>query len=758
MKEIPTGSLYLGKLYDASTRSLASDPLLFESKNLTTHAVCVGMTGSGKTGLGVALLEEIALKGIPAIVIDPKGDLGNLLLAFPKLQSSDFLPWIDAGEAERHGQTPEKYAEGVAKSWKEGLDSWDETPERISQFKEAVDSCIYTPANSSGVPLSILSSFAAPSDEILQDADAMRERVLSTTSSLLGLLGIEADPIKSREHILISTLIDRSWREKREIALPTLIQQIQKPPIDKVGILDTDTFFPPKERGTLAMKLNNLLASPGFQDWMEGEPLNIQNLLYTKEGKPRLAIVTIAHLTDAERMFFVTLLLNELTSWMRRQTGSSSLRALLYMDEIFGYFPPNAMPPSKMPMLTLLKQARAFGLGIMLATQNPVDLDYKGLSNCGTWFIGKLQTERDKARVLEGLGSEGSLGEMIAACGNRVFILRSVHLKAPLLFQTRWALSYLRGPLTLPQIQMLMAGRRWEKPKAVEAVASQKPVLPSDVEEYFLPAATPFPLYQPKLLGIAKLHFVDSKKGLDTWQQMAFTALLDESGKALWGEAIDSTGLQKGSPQKGNFADIPGSLLQIKNYPLFSKSFADYLYQNQTFDLFEAEKMSSKPNESEADFRSRVVAVLKGQSEEKVKKIRDSYAAKIKILEDKIQKAEAKTASGQSQRWRQILDTLISALTTILGALSGKRLTKGSISQAGTTLRKAERIGKEHTSVSQAQETLESLQQQLQSLQNERDAAIAEEFDPDKIVLEKSSIHPRKTDIAIQTIALVWIS
>ena len=456
------GVFYLGKVVDPAKGGTTDELVLYPSKDLTTHAVCVGMTGSGKTGLGITLLEEAAIDKIPSIVIDPKGDLSNLLLTFPAVSPDEFLPWIDEGEAERKGMEREAYAESVAKLWKEGLAKWGEGAERIQKLRSSVEMAVYTPASKAGIPLSILSSFAAPSKELMLDPVALQDRIKSITSGILGLLGIEADPIKSREHILISSIIDQAWQKGINLDLAALIQQVQKPPFDKIGALDVDTFFPPKERMGLSISLNNLLASPGFKAWMEGEPLDIKQMLYTKEAKPKLSIISIAHLSDSERMFFVTLLLNEILSWMRSQPGTSSLRAVLYMEEIFGFFPPTAMPPSKIPMLTLLKQARAFGLGIVLATQNPVDLDYKGLSNCGTWFIGKLQTDRDKSRVIEGLktASNGEidsagLDKMLASTGNRTFILRSIHEKNPILFQTRWTLSYLRGPLTLAQIDSL---------------------------------------------------------------------------------------------------------------------------------------------------------------------------------------------------------------------------------------------------------------------------------------------------------------
>ncbi len=365
------------------------------------------MTGSGKTGLCVSLLEEAAIDGIPAIIIDPKGDLANMMLTFPELQPEDFEPWIDPQEAARKGVTPTELAKRTVETWKSGLASWDQKPERIARLRDAVEIAIYTPGSTTGRPLTVLRSLDAPKSEFRTDSGAMRDRIMSAVSGLLGLIGIDADPLASREHILLSSILDLGWQKGLNLELPDLIQSIQKPPFDRLGVFDIETFFPAKDRLALAMRMNNLLASPGFAAWMTGEPLDIQRLLYTSAGKPCLSILSIAHLSDAERMFFVTLLLNETISWMRSQPGTSSLRAILYMDEIFGYFPATANPPSKMPMLTLLKQARAFGLGIVLATQNPVDLDYKGLSNTGTWFIGRLQTERDKARIMEGLESAG---------------------------------------------------------------------------------------------------------------------------------------------------------------------------------------------------------------------------------------------------------------------------------------------------------------------------------------------------------------
>ncbi|MCG8587281.1 MAG: ATP-binding protein, partial [Pirellulales bacterium] len=579
------GAFYLGRPHDLAENETALDPMLYDSKDLTTHAVCVGMTGSGKTGLCLSLLEEAGIDGVPAIVIDPKGDIGNLLLTFPDLAPSDFRPWIDEGEAARKGVTPDEFAEKTATLWRDGLASWGQDGDRIRRFREAVEMTIYTPGSDAGVPLTVLRSFDAPPEVIVNDREAFQDRIGAAASGLLALLGIDVDPVRSREHILISNILNHAWQAGDSLDLSAMIRAIQDPPFDKVGVMDLESVFPAKDRLKLSMQLNNLLAAPGFASWLEGEPVDIKRLLYTPEGKPRISVVSIAHMTDEERMFFVTFLLGEVLTWMRTQPGTSSLRALLYMDEVFGYFPPSANPPSKKPMLTLLKQARAFGVGCVLATQNPVDLDYKGLSNTGTWFLGRLQTERDKMRVLEGLegasaqaGSSFNRQEMeatLAGLGKRVFLMNNVHEDEPVVFQTRWAMSYLRGPLTRSQIKTLMADRKSreeeaesEKPddkakpeeakssagdaggglafddlqpagkpeevKPAESKTSKRPTPPPCVEERFLEISTDTDddaqiVYRPAVFGAAKLHYIRVTDKVDDWQARAMLKPIDLS-------------------------------------------------------------------------------------------------------------------------------------------------------------------------------------------------------------------------------------
>ena len=504
-------TFYLGRLFDPKTARLTSTDINYDSADLTTHAVVTGMTGSGKTGLCISLLEEAALNGVPAIIIDPKGDLTNLLLHFPELLPQDFQPWIDPEVVRRANKTPEQAATEAASAWRNGIQEWGMTPERILDLKNSVEFAIFTPGSNSGIPVSVVSSLSAPGIDWEENREVLRERISSTVTALLGLVGMtDLDPIRSREHILLSNIFEEHWSAGNGLTLDDLILQTQTPPFDKLGAFPVDTFFPPKDRMELAMTLNNILASPAFEAWREGQSLDIQSLLFTQDGTPRHSIFYLAHLSDGERMFFTTLLLSAVETWMRTQKGSTALRALLYMDEIYGYLPPTANPPSKQPLLRMLKQARAFGLGILLATQNPVDLDYKALSNTGTWFIGKLQTERDKNRLLDGLESlaggfsRAEMDKLISSLGKRVFVMNNVHEKNPILFQTRWAMNFLAGPMTRSQIRDLnnLVGAGEEtpapptKPTAAPALRAESTPPVDFVQPVAVPASAPA---QPKV-------------------------------------------------------------------------------------------------------------------------------------------------------------------------------------------------------------------------------------------------------------------
>lgn len=794
------GAFYLGRKFNPETPDAISDELtLYDAKDLTTHAVCVGMTGSGKTGLGIVLLEEAAIDGIPIIAIDPKGDMGNLLLTFPQLAPADFEPWISPGDASRKGRTLPEHAAATAETWKAGLADWHQTPERIALFAAAVERTLYTPGSTAGTPVSVLKSFDAPGPALLNDVDALRERIVATVSGLLTLVGIEPDPIRSREHILISTILDRAWRESRSLSTAQLIREIQTPPFKQIGVFDLDTFFPPKDRLSLAMSLNNLIASPGFSAWMEGAPMSIPDFLFTKEGKPKLSVFSIAHLSDPERMFFVTLLLNEVLAWVRSQPGTPSLRAILYMDEVFGYFPPTANPPSKTPMLTLLKQARAYGLGVILATQNPVDLDYKGLSNTGTWFLGRLQTERDKLRVLEGLegaslsaGSSfdrASLDKILSGLGNRVFLMNNVHDDGPVLFQTRWALSYLAGPLSREQIRRLagppMAPEPTPKPTPEVQQAptptpaptarpagapsdKPRPLVPPDVPERFVPATvSTVGTYRPWFLARASLHYIQAKSGVDIWKEIwTATPMSGESGPD-W-ERLSEIDLFTADlvsePEAGwHFGVLLPEGCKARSYVSWAKQLKDSLYRDRPLKLRSCPSLDlvARPDEKDSEFASRVHDAAREKSDLEISKVRKAFETRFASLEGRIRTAQRKVETEAEQYSAQRTQTVISIGSTLLGALFGRKLgSLGNVGRASTAARGMTRAARERGDISRAQADLVRSQQELADLDAEFQSRLAEvqrANDPAAIVVDTILIAPRKSDLGVEPPMLLWI-
>lgn len=783
-------SFYLGRHYDLNGGKLKDDLLMYDAKDLCTHAMCVGMTGSGKTGLCLSLLEEAAIDGIPAICVDPKGDLGNLLLSFPDMKPGDFKPWLEPREASRKGKTIDELAADTASMWKKGLASWGQTPERVKKFKESVDVAIYTPGSNNGIPMTVLKSFDAPPRTILDDSDAMRERVTGAASGLLTLMGIDADPLLSREHILISSIFDHCWREGKNVTIGDLIGLIQSPPIKRVGVLDLDSFMSSTDRGKLAMTLNNLLASPAFSTWLEGEPLNIQNLLYTAEGKPRLTILSIAHLTDSERMFFVTILLNELLAWVRTQSGTSSLRAMFYMDEVAGYFPPVANPPSKPPMLTLLKQARAFGLGITLATQNPVDLDYKGLSNIGTWFLGRLQTERDKARVLEGLEGaavqsgrpfdKSEMERILAGLGSRVFLLNNVHDDGPSIFQTRWAMSFLAGPLARNQISQLMAERKAKMQSKAEAsgesldkepAAPSRPIAPAGVEEWFMaPSMMPDDsaklVYRPGIYAEGSLHFVRASANLDKWMDAKYMIGcgrgvpddLWESGKPIspdveWLEEPEANYI---------FSELPTDLLSKSNFASYEKQFKDYLYRHRSMTLYKSEllKEFAPGGSSEIEARNYFKQAAREQLDTETEKLRSKYADKMAKLNSKLQTAQDRVDREAEQYNQAKVSSMISFGASILGAFLGNKVaSRTNVSKMSTAMRGAGRAVQQKGDVSRAEDQLQQIAIDMQDLDaelNEELEELGERFNVDNWELDTTVIPPRKSDLKVDDPWLIW--
>jgi hypothetical protein len=795
------GLFYLGRALDPDTKSAISNPqsgipapLLYDASDLVTHGVIVGMTGSGKTGLGIDLIEECAIDAVPVIAIDPKGDLGNLLLTFPRLAAEDFLPWVNPDEARRAGQTAEAFAAAEASRWSKGLAEWGQDGTRIERLRDAAEFALYTPGSSSGRPLSIMKSFAAPDPEIVNDAELLQDRVSTAATSVLTLAGIDAEPIKSREHVLLANLFTNSWRAGLDLDLPALIAQIQSPPIAKVGVLDLESFFPSKDRFTLAMQLNQLLAAPGFGAWLEGEALDIDRLLYGPNGRPRVSVISIAHLDDQERMFFVSLLLNEIVGWMRSQRGTSSLRALVYFDEIFGFLPPVANPPSKPPLLTLLKQARAFGLGVVAATQNPVDLDYKALSNAGTWMLGRLQTERDKARVLDGLeGAAGTAGtgfdraqidRLLSSLGKRQFLLHNVHDKEPVVFETRWALSYLRGPLGREEIKRLTQSAPVPNVSAYAAegrsgATSTKlagntsasvggpsvPIVDPAIEQFFVPDGTD---YVPMLMGTARIAYSDSKIGLDETRDVTLVTPIGDNAVAVnWDQAeladFAVNELSKTAPTEATFGPLPAAATKPKNYATWKKDFAQWIAQSQSIELFKSSraKLVSAPDESERDFRIRLQTEAREARDAALAKVRQKYASKLTTLQDRIRRAEHAVQVQQSQATGAKMGAAVSIGATIFGALLGRKaITTGTLGRATTAARGMGRVGRESEDVSRATENVTALTAQLRELETAMATdvqSVSADWDLSNEPFERVLVKPKRGGVSVQLVALVWV-
>jgi len=805
------GAFYLGRAFDPDARQAVTDePIMYDARDLTTHAVCVGMTGSGKTGLGVTLLEEAALDGIPSIIIDPKGDMTNLLLTFPELRPSDFEPWVNLDDARRKGLSVGAYAEQVARTWSEGLYAWGQDGERIRRLRQAAEFAIYTPGSQAGLPLSALQSFDAPDLDWEDEAEVMREAIANTVSALLTLVGVEADPVRSREHILLSHLLERAWRDHEDVDLARLIREIQDPPLERLGVFELETFYPSRDRMELAMQLNALVASPSFAAWREGAPMDVNRLLWAPSGKPKVSICYIAHLSEAERMFFVTLLLEQVVAWMRKQPGTTSLRALLYFDEVFGYFPPVANPPSKTPLMTLLKTARAFGLGVVLATQNPMDLDYKGLSNAGTWFVGKLQTDRDKARLLDGMESvvaqSGTLldrrymDRMISSLGSRVFVLHNVHEDAPRLYRTRWAMSYLRGPLTRDQVHELMEPykERWltapsksreaqeDLPSLVstEALASagfywEPPTLNARVAQYYVAPTIPREralakagggelvnaalVYRPTLLAWARVRFDDTVSSAREERQVACRLPLPEPFRTVQWDAFvevveEVKGLESGPTGEAYFEAIPKDMTDSPPYTRLRDAFLDYVYHEIGLQRWHNEglDLTSYPGESHQAFIDRCRDEATERLREALQELETKYEKSLSRLDDKIRKEEAALRQDELDWESRKREELLHAGESIVGALLGRRRSRG-LSQ---TERRRRMTAKAREAVRAREETLERLRAARQEMVAERDRAMERERRAWADVPEQSTeglLRPRRSDIDLLAFGVLWV-
>ena len=755
------GQFYLGKDYDAEKQEVTENLTLYDSKHLVTHGVCMGMTGSGKTGLCVSILEEAAIDNVPVIVVDPKGDLTNLLLTFPGLTGEEFKPWVNEDEASQQGISIDELAQKKADLWKNGLAKWGQKPDRIQRFMDSTERVLYTPGSTSAKPVAILKSFDKPPE--VDDLEALSERVSTLVSGLLGLIGIDADPLSDKEHILLSNIIQSEWISGKNVSVEHLISLVQDPPMNKIGAFDLDAYYPKDERFKLATRINSLIASPQFSVWKLGQNINIDELLYNESGKPRISILSIAHLSDEERMFFLTLLLNELVSWMRRQSGTGSLRALFYMDEIFGYLPPVANPPSKKLFLTLLKQARAFGLGLLLATQNPGDLDYKALSNVGTWFIGRLQTERDREKVLEGLvransGTDKSeLSKKLGGLGKRVFMLNDVSEPAPVLFHTRWALSYLAGPIMRNRFKDLVGENAdAEVADTVPTTPSNvgmRPILDPDIPQVFIPGAGE--VYQPSVIGIADVLYDDTKLKINESRDQIFVAPVADYVDWNDSEASDYALEEfETEPRDGFGFEQFEAEVSKKSVRAWETDFKNWLYKEKPLVVYTCPSLEevSQAGEDERAFKIRISQQAREQRDETIEKIRDDYEKEIISLEKSLKRAMAKADTQASQASSHAVGTAISIGTSILGSLFGSRRSLGitrNASRIGTTM-------KERREAAAAEKTVEEAQAKLEEIEAVIQEKLAKFQNPDLIEVEKVEVFPEKMDINVRKVALAW--
>ena len=762
------GLFYLGRDVDKSSQETTEALTLLKNKNFTTHAAIIGMTGSGKTGLGIGIIEEAAIDNIPSILIDPKGDMGDLLLTDPTFSPKNFRPWVE-DEAKNKEKDPDKYAAQIASMWKEGIKRDHQDENRVAKLT-AVEKTIYTPGSSSGISINILGSLEAPPSEILEDADTFASYLKSTVSSLLSLIKIDADPVSSKEYLLIAQILANKWMNGEYISLEALIGAIISPSFDKIGVLPLESFYPADKRFTLATKFNAIIASPTFSSWLKGDNLDIQKLLYDENGKAKIAIFSIAHLSDEERMFFVTLLLNKYIAWMRRQSGTSALKTLLYMDEIFGFFPPSKNPPSKEPMLLLLKQARAFGIGVVLSTQNPVDLDYKGLSNIGTWFIGRLQTAQDIDRVIDGLGgkvgasySKSEIKSLLSNLKKRTFFLKSAHLDDLRIFSTRWVMSYLKGPLKANEISKLMADKKRAKPQAmmhknIEEDGYKKFVpLDSSIDQKFSIDVSGENKFRATLQGKVELHYFNQSKGIDEQEVLCLDLELYEDETLDWDNAQSLDECSKVSasePSNATFAPLPSHIVQDKALKQTKKELTNWIYKTKRLVMYRSTspRLSSEPYESLADFKVRIHDLLEEKKENEIEKLQVRYEKKEQTLIKRLKRAQDRVKKEEADANQSMVDTGIALLGALFGRTSSAKL--------GRALSKGSRAYKERGDISRAQEQVETIEEDIERLAEELEEKmdeLVEKFDVDSVEIQESSMKPRKSDINVKGLSIVWV-
>ncbi len=769
MKEIyeKAGLFYLGKDVNRDDFEPTETLTLLKNKNFTTHAAIIGMTGSGKTGLGINIIEEAAIDNIPSIVIDPKGDMGDLLLIDSEFKPSSFVSWVK-DDADSKGKDVKEYAEEISTFWKNGIINDGQDTARVANL-EKVKKSIYTPGSSAGIPIDLMGSLRVPEKKIMDDSENYESYLKSSAMGLLSLVGIDADPLDSKEYVLLSQILSDAWKNGKSLSLEELVGRIVNPPFDKIGVLTLDSFYPDKQRFAFATKFNAIIASPNFQNWLIGEPLDIQKLLYDEDGKAKVAIFNIAHLNDDERMFFVTLLLNRYIAWMRLQSGSNHLKTLLYMDEIFGFFPPTKNPPSKEPMLTLLKQARAYGVGVVLSTQNPVDLDYKGLSNIGTWFIGRLQTKQDIEKVIDGLGGKvdssfdkKEIENIIANLKKRTFFLKSVYLEDIRLFGTRWALSYLKGPLKRDDISALMSEQKSKlsfatKKENVDSEYSKVNTLDSSIEQYYEFDSIGNGKYHPYLVAKSEVYYFDQKRGIDETKEQFWYLNTQEIRSVDWSDAkideLDFTFLPQNQPKDASFAPVSECISSDTGLKNAQSDLKDHIYQKSSLQLYrcKALRTESELGMSIGDFKVQVQSLLDDKKEEEIEKLKEKYDKKESRLQDQMKRANERIEKEKGDQ----LSSMLNVGVSILGALFGKT----TATKLGTTVSRGSRALKERGDVSRAEAKAQEIEDKIYDLADELDEKLDDislKYDIDNYEIESFSIKPKKRDIEVTNIGLLW--
>ncbi|WP_069637677.1 ATP-binding protein [Campylobacter pinnipediorum] len=734
-----------------------NDPFFYKNKDLTTHAAIIGMTGSGKTGLGISILEEACIDNIPSIIIDPKGDMTNLCLSFENLNRNDFLPYIDETEANNENLSKEELSKKLSKRWSDGLNSSFQDISRIKLLKESVDFTIYTPKSNAGVSIALLGNFEAPNTD---DDELLNSYISSITSSILSLLNVNVDET-SKEHILISNIFTHKFSKNESINIQELILSILNPPFDKIGVFSLEQFYPSDERMKLGLKLNTLISSNNFKAYTQGEDLDISKLLFNKDKKAKCNIFTISHLNDSERMFFVTILLNKIVTWMRSTNGTNSLRAILYMDEIFGFFPPNANPPSKQPMLLLIKQARAFGIGCILSTQNPVDLDYRGLSNIGTWFIGRLQTEQDKQKVISGLSgisdiTNKELENTISNLEKRHFLIKNINESELHLIKTRWALSYLKGPLSKEHILILMKDKKSKDKKSLDNFSHSKPLFSSNITQIF---ASSDDELSGNLLATANVKFYNQKLGIDTTKKLNFIIQLDKSDTSVnWDKAIKNKKIIQLQPNKNpKFKPIPDFILNIKNTNELKKDFKNFIYQNESLTILSAIGITSNLDESKEEFCVRVQDICNEILEEKTQDIMDDFKKEESKLLQKLQKANYQLEKEENDLTSSKLDAIINIGTSIISAFFGSKIKNPRTIANG--VKKASKVIKEKNDVTILQDLIDDINVKLAELSQKMQEEISNikaQNDIKNIEIKEIKVMPKKSDIFNEEISILW--